>query len=271
MTPPPHADTAGLRAEAPRSAEPRRARRRRALGLVSRSQMIAATERGNARLAEIAAELAAAAGKSALAPFTDPEAVAGQVWDGLDLSRRREVIRTLARSRCTQRDAAPAARRTRKVRIESPAGTDLATGLAGSRVSMAVMRTADYERRPVTTATGTAGSPTSTARAALRRRLLSRARLRPRGRGSLPRPGDREPRRHGPRGRRPVRAVPRPAVPARLAAGAAGSVAALARAAAAAGGPIREARLDAFFRLALTVARPLTWPRPWRCCAPMPS
>jgi site-specific DNA recombinase len=63
-------------------------------GLVSRSQMLAATERGNARLAEITAQLAAAAESSALAPFT----AAGNsraVWDGLDGSRRRAVIDAL--------------------------------------------------------------------------------------------------------------------------------------------------------------------------------
>jgi DNA invertase Pin-like site-specific DNA recombinase len=95
VTPPPHADTAGLRAEAAairRNLDELGADR--ALGLVSRSQMLAATGRGNARLAEIAAGLAEAAGKGALAPFTRGQAAAA-VWAGLDLSRRREVIRAL--------------------------------------------------------------------------------------------------------------------------------------------------------------------------------
>ena len=48
-------------------------------GLVSRSQMIAATERGNARLAEITAQLAAAAESSALAVFAGAES-ARVVW-----------------------------------------------------------------------------------------------------------------------------------------------------------------------------------------------
>jgi DNA invertase Pin-like site-specific DNA recombinase len=95
VTPAPDVDTAGLRAEAA-------AIRKNldviagdeALGLKSRSQVLAATGRGNARLAEISAGLAAAAGKGALAPFTRGEAAA-KVWDQLDLSRRREVIRTL--------------------------------------------------------------------------------------------------------------------------------------------------------------------------------
>jgi DNA invertase Pin-like site-specific DNA recombinase len=95
VTPPPHADTTGLRAEAAairRNLDELGADR--ALGLVSRSQMLAATGRGNARLAAIAAELAEAAGAGALVPFTRGEAAAG-VWKSLDLSRRREVIRTL--------------------------------------------------------------------------------------------------------------------------------------------------------------------------------
>jgi site-specific DNA recombinase len=66
----------------------------RALGLVSRAQMIAATQRGNARLAEISARLAAAAESSALAPFTAGES-ARKVWDRLDNARRRAVIAAL--------------------------------------------------------------------------------------------------------------------------------------------------------------------------------
>ena len=69
MTPPPHVDTAGLRAEAAairRNLEEMGADR--ALGLITRAQMIKATEPGNARLAEIGAGLAQAAGKGALAP-----------------------------------------------------------------------------------------------------------------------------------------------------------------------------------------------------------
>jgi site-specific DNA recombinase len=95
VTPPPNVDTTALRAEAAairRNLDEMGADR--ALGLVSRSQMLAATERGNARLAEIGAELAEAAGKGALTPFTRGGAVRA-VWDGLDLSRRREVIRAL--------------------------------------------------------------------------------------------------------------------------------------------------------------------------------
>ena len=63
-------------------------------GLISRSQMLAATERGNARLADITAQLASAAESSALAPFTAGES-ARAVWDGLDNSRRRAVIDAL--------------------------------------------------------------------------------------------------------------------------------------------------------------------------------
>jgi DNA invertase Pin-like site-specific DNA recombinase len=129
VTPPPHADTAGLRAQAAAiRANLDSMAADRIDGLVSRSQMIAATERGNARLAEIAAELAEAAGAGALAPFTRGQAAA-QVWDGLDLSRRREVIRALAA--VTLLPAGRGAREfdARKVRITSPAGENLASEL----------------------------------------------------------------------------------------------------------------------------------------------
>jgi DNA invertase Pin-like site-specific DNA recombinase len=66
----------------------------RALGLVSRTQMIAATERGNARLAEISADLAASASESALAPFAAGRPAA-EVWTGLDRARKRAVIDAL--------------------------------------------------------------------------------------------------------------------------------------------------------------------------------
>jgi hypothetical protein len=120
-------DTAGLRAQAAAirvnldemGAD-------RALGLITRSQMLAATERGNARLVEIGAELAGAAGAGALAPFARGEA-ARSVWDGLDLSRRREVIRALAT--VTLLPAGRGAREfdARKVRIVSPGGKNLAS------------------------------------------------------------------------------------------------------------------------------------------------
>jgi site-specific DNA recombinase len=66
----------------------------RALGLMSRSQMIAATQRGNARLDAIAAQLAEAASESVLAPFAAAQN-ARAVWDGLDLPRQRRVIAAL--------------------------------------------------------------------------------------------------------------------------------------------------------------------------------
>jgi len=67
----------------------------RALGLMSRSQMIAATQRGNARLDAIAAQLAEAASESVLAPFAAADN-ARAVWDGLDLPRQRRVLAALA-------------------------------------------------------------------------------------------------------------------------------------------------------------------------------
>jgi site-specific DNA recombinase len=95
VTPPPHVDTAGLRAEAAAiRANLAEMGADRALGLISRAQMLEGTERGNARLAGIAAELAESAGKGALAPFARGQA-AEAVWAGLDLSRRREVLRTV--------------------------------------------------------------------------------------------------------------------------------------------------------------------------------
>ena len=67
----------------------------RALGLVTREQMIAATRRGGDRLAEIEAQLAASASTSALAPFASA-GDARAVWDDLDRERRRAVIDALA-------------------------------------------------------------------------------------------------------------------------------------------------------------------------------
>ena len=66
----------------------------RAVGLVTREQMIAATKRGQARLAEIGAALDASASTSALAPFAAGESAA-RVWAGLDRERRRAVIDAL--------------------------------------------------------------------------------------------------------------------------------------------------------------------------------
>jgi hypothetical protein len=95
VAPPEHVDTTALRAEAAAiRANLDEMAADRAVGLVTRSQMLAATERGNARLAQIGGELAEAGGKNVLAPFARGQR-AREVWDGLDLSRRREVIRAL--------------------------------------------------------------------------------------------------------------------------------------------------------------------------------
>jgi hypothetical protein len=95
LSPPKHVDTTGLRSE---SAAIRKnldeLAADRALGLVSRSQMLAATERGDARLAEISARLAESSGQSVLTPFMRGEKAA-VVWGQLDDSRRRAVIATL--------------------------------------------------------------------------------------------------------------------------------------------------------------------------------
>jgi DNA invertase Pin-like site-specific DNA recombinase len=66
----------------------------RALGLVTREQMIAATNRERVRLAELEEQLAASVSTSALAPFAAAES-ASKVWDGLDRERRRAVIGAL--------------------------------------------------------------------------------------------------------------------------------------------------------------------------------
>ena len=127
VKPPPHVDTAGLRSEAAAiRANLAEMGADRALGLISRSQMLEGTERGNARLAAIGAELAEAAGAGALAPFVGAGVTATTKWDGLDLSRRREVIRALWT--VTLLPAGRGAREfdARKVLIKSVAGENLA-------------------------------------------------------------------------------------------------------------------------------------------------
>jgi len=88
-------DVAGLRQEAAairRNLEEIAADR--ALGHISRAQMLAATGQGNARLAAIADELADAAGESVLAPLI-AAGNAATVWESLDRSRKRAIIKTL--------------------------------------------------------------------------------------------------------------------------------------------------------------------------------
>lgn len=66
----------------------------RALGLISRKQMLAATEKGNARLAEIDLELQDAAREHVLTPFlTTDDALT--TWESFDLNRQRAVIRAV--------------------------------------------------------------------------------------------------------------------------------------------------------------------------------
>ena len=66
----------------------------RAVGLITRAQMLAATERANLRLDQIGAELEHAARENVLTPLVAAENAAA-VWEDLDLSRKRAVIRTL--------------------------------------------------------------------------------------------------------------------------------------------------------------------------------
>jgi len=66
----------------------------RALGLITRAQMIAGTGRANVRLGEIEAGLERAGRENVLAPLVAARNAA-VVWDDLDLSRQRAVVRTL--------------------------------------------------------------------------------------------------------------------------------------------------------------------------------
>jgi hypothetical protein len=66
----------------------------RALGLITRAQMLAATERANLRLGEIEAEVEHAARENVLAPLVAAEDVAA-MWADMDLSLHRAVIKTL--------------------------------------------------------------------------------------------------------------------------------------------------------------------------------
>ena len=66
----------------------------RALGLITRPQLLAATGRANIRLDEIGTELDHAARENVLAPLVAAENAA-EVWETLDLSRKRAVIKTL--------------------------------------------------------------------------------------------------------------------------------------------------------------------------------
>jgi site-specific DNA recombinase len=86
------ADVAALREEAAaiRATQEEMARDR-VLGLVTRAQVIAATDAGNARLAQ---ELEDAARENVLAPLV-AAANDARVWEDMDLSRKRAVIRTL--------------------------------------------------------------------------------------------------------------------------------------------------------------------------------
>ncbi len=66
----------------------------RALGKITRAQMLKATEAGTTRLEAIGAELDGAARENVLAPLVAAENAAA-VWEGLDISRKRMVIKTL--------------------------------------------------------------------------------------------------------------------------------------------------------------------------------
>jgi len=88
-------DVAGLREEAAAiRASLEEMAADRALGLITRAQMLAATQRGTTRHAEIETELADAAKENVLGPLIAASSAAS-AWEGLDLARKRAVIRTL--------------------------------------------------------------------------------------------------------------------------------------------------------------------------------
>jgi site-specific DNA recombinase len=66
----------------------------RALGKITRAQMLRATEAGTARLGQIGAEMDSAARENLLAPLVAAENAAA-TWSALDISRKRAVIKTL--------------------------------------------------------------------------------------------------------------------------------------------------------------------------------
>jgi hypothetical protein len=66
----------------------------RALGLIGRAQLLAATTRANLRVEVIGAELDSAATENVLAPLV-AAGNAAAAWEELDLSRKRAVIKTL--------------------------------------------------------------------------------------------------------------------------------------------------------------------------------
>ena len=67
----------------------------RALGLITRPQLLAATGRANIRLDEIGAELEHAARENVLAPLVAAENAAAVWEDAGPVSRQRAVIKTL--------------------------------------------------------------------------------------------------------------------------------------------------------------------------------
>jgi DNA invertase Pin-like site-specific DNA recombinase len=66
----------------------------RALGLITRAQLIAATGQGTARLNQLAGQLAEAARENVLAPLIAADNAAA-AWAALDLARQRAIITTL--------------------------------------------------------------------------------------------------------------------------------------------------------------------------------
>ena len=94
----------------------------RALGLITRPQLLAATGRANVRLEEIGTELEHAARENVLAPLVAAENAAA-VWADLDLSRKRAVIKTLMAVTLHSPGRGARARRSTRPRSRSPGGS----------------------------------------------------------------------------------------------------------------------------------------------------
>ncbi|HEY2519778.1 MAG TPA: hypothetical protein VGJ19_06675 [Streptosporangiaceae bacterium] len=95
-----------------------------ALGLIDRAQMLAATARANKRLSDIEEDLAEAVRENVIAPMVAAENAAA-VWEALDLSRKRAVIKTLMTMTLHSPGRGPAARSTRPP-SRSPEGSGTA-------------------------------------------------------------------------------------------------------------------------------------------------
>ena len=146
----------------------------RALGKITRAQMLKATEAGTARLDQIGAELDTAARENVLAPLVAAENAAA-AWAGLDISRKRAVVKTLMSVTLYSPGRGPAARSTRP-RSRSPGTSRTPPDPGQHALSLAGMR----RGVPVTCGAGGAGAaracPAAGRTAAERQRPAGRCR-----------------------------------------------------------------------------------------------